>query len=330
MGAPSVLEIQDEVSWWVHGLKTSTAAQGAITLTGLPSVGEYFTVGGQVFTFAAARAVTGDVAVGLDVDATLANIATSLTLDVSETVSAAASISTDKVIVTATWKGISGNLIPFSESASNLTMDGSGFLGATTPGVTGDDLLSLLNEGMRIIAGRVLLEDLETDSTVTTSASVNYVALPTNFHKNLMKCYSTTNSRWVQVHKSTRLLFRQFGTVDTKGSVVGVTVRGSKLYYQRLAAETLKLYYYAHPTKFTALTDLVDELPEHLAKSLLVNYACSQIWSKREDANEAQRVNTQHHLALFEQAMQELQAYLGPEAKEVHEITDDLNLEAYL
>jgi len=111
--------------------------------------------------------------------------------------------------------------------------------------------LAFLNQAMQDIAGdpRVLLPDLETQDDVTTSTSVSYVALPSDYQKNLLYCYNSSKYWPVKIYASLASLQRMFSRLDQGGAVVGVTTRGQNLHYQRIpsSAETLQLHYYRKP-----------------------------------------------------------------------------------
>lgn len=114
-----------------------------------------FVIDTTTFTFVTARAAAGQVTVGSTVDATLVNIETAVNADMT-TVVAAADPDTDTVAITAVTAGTAGNSIVFTESSNNLTIDGSGVLGGTTPGANGT-------------AGReFLVTDVDTTNKVVT------------------------------------------------------------------------------------------------------------------------------------------------------------------
>ena len=118
----------------------STQAQGTITLTtGGAQAGQQFQIGSQVFTFVTSGTATGQVVLSSSTTTEGNNIVTSINRDIPTVVTAARSGST--VVATAVTGGSSGNSIIFSNiNAANFSMNGSGFLGGTTPG---DDTGSL-------------------------------------------------------------------------------------------------------------------------------------------------------------------------------------------
>ena len=111
-----------------------TQAQGTITLTtGGALAGETFVIGAQTFTWqAAARSGVGEVQIASSTTTAGNNIVAAVNADLAGVVTASRSGAT--VVVTAVVEGASGNSIPFTESSTNMTMNGSGTLGGTTLG----------------------------------------------------------------------------------------------------------------------------------------------------------------------------------------------------
>ena len=111
-----------------------TSAVGTITLlTGGAVAGETFVIGGQTFTWqAGVRAGVGQVQISTSTTTGGNNIVAAVNADLAGTASAVRSGAT--VIVTAATPGVAGNSIAFTEASTNMTMNGSGTLGATTPG----------------------------------------------------------------------------------------------------------------------------------------------------------------------------------------------------
>ena len=111
----------------------STQAQGTITVTAVGVAGQQFQIGSQVFTFVTTRSGTGQVTIGTSTTTQATNIVNAITTDLPTLVTAARSGST--VVVTAVMGGTSGNSIVFTNiTATNLSFNGSGFLGGTRMG----------------------------------------------------------------------------------------------------------------------------------------------------------------------------------------------------
>jgi hypothetical protein len=109
-----------------------TKAVGTITMSGIAVADETFVVGAQTFTWKASRGAAGQVTIGANAAAAVTNIVAAITADLA-TVTAADGAG-DTVVVTAVTGGTAGNSLTFTEASTNMSMDGAGVLGGTTPG----------------------------------------------------------------------------------------------------------------------------------------------------------------------------------------------------
>jgi hypothetical protein len=112
-------------------------SQGTITVSGTPVAEQKMIIGETTFTFKAARAVAGEVTINANNSTQVTNIVTAITADSTDVVGLDGA--GDTVVVTAADVGVAGDLLPFSETATGIAMDGSGFLGGTTPGIDATD-----------------------------------------------------------------------------------------------------------------------------------------------------------------------------------------------
>jgi hypothetical protein len=155
----------------VVAITTSVAAQGTITLTAQPTADETFVIGTQTFTFKATRTGAGEVGLGASVNDVCDNIVTAVNTDIPST-ALASRPGGNLVTITASTAGAAGNAIIFTENASNLTIDGSGTLGATRAGVDPDYLpavnaAKLTNSAL--VAGRMVA--VTTNGVLTNNAA---------------------------------------------------------------------------------------------------------------------------------------------------------------
>jgi len=194
-------------------------------------------------------------------------------------------------------------------------------------------ILGFLNQAINEVAGdpRVLLNDLEDQEDVTTSTTLSYVALPSDYQKNLFRCYNASKYWPVKVYASLDALYNMFTRLDTGGAIDGVTVVGANLHYQRIpsATETLQLHFYREPTDMDALSDTPDGIPSHLQKPLLVNYAAMEIYSEIEQDIQGKKVNTAYYQVKFAEAMVKLIGFIGPVATKPIHIGEEICWGAY-
>lgn len=185
--------------------------------------------------------------------------------------------------------------------------------------------LSSMNKGLKWIAGKVLLPELETEKEeLDVGWDDPSHVMPSNFHRKLFYCYSITQNKRIDIYDSYAQLIRQFTQIDLTGTIQGVAIRGTKLFYQKIPSsyERLQLNYYKQPTAMEGRTDQPTCLPEHLVRDLLVNYAAKDL---TKDNNQKMEFNV-----LFDMAMSDLKEFLGPEEVPPVEMKDELNLDGYL
>jgi len=113
----------------------AVASQGTIDMGGIASAEETFVIGTQTFTWKASRSGAGEVTIGVDAPAAVTNIVTAITADLTDVTAVDGAGNT--VVLTAATKGVAGNSIVLTEASTNMTVDGAGTLGTTTPGVDG-------------------------------------------------------------------------------------------------------------------------------------------------------------------------------------------------
>lgn len=122
----------------------SVAAEGVITLSGLPKLGQTFTIGTMVWKFTVARLHPFDVAIGEDIDDQVDLMVAAIKADYGQGAIAARGPKKDWVLVTKDsgtelsikWYelGTIGNAVTFTNTADNMAMDAA-TLGTSVAGV---------------------------------------------------------------------------------------------------------------------------------------------------------------------------------------------------
>lgn len=118
----------------------AVAAQGTITMSGVSIAEETFAIGGQTFTWKAARAATGQVTIGASAAEAVTNIVEAVGLDLTNVT--AEDGAGDTVVLTATSPGKAGNAIVLTTGSTNMAVDGTGTLGATRAGSDGEEIIA--------------------------------------------------------------------------------------------------------------------------------------------------------------------------------------------
>ena len=114
---------------------TGVAVSGSGTLEGgIDHLHETVMIGSQEFVFVTARAIPGEVTVGVDEDATAHNLITAINTDMTSVVAGhVAGVAT----ITAVIRGAAGNAIALSESATNTSVSAGGRLAGGVDGTIG-------------------------------------------------------------------------------------------------------------------------------------------------------------------------------------------------
>lgn len=175
-------------------------------------------------------------------------------------------------------------------------------------------LNSYLNRGVSEIAGGVSstygsfitppLPNLFTISTVTTSTSLAYVSMPATFQRAL-RFVSNSDGQEIDIYNSMIEFSSDYPLMDGSGDVISVIEQGGNLYYQKIptVAKTLTLHFFRLPVAMSLDASTPDGIPSHLAESLLVNFACKEIFSITGNSES----NISQYVALFNAAVRTLE-----------------------
>lgn len=140
---------------WKYSRWPAVFAQGTITLSGQPLNGETFVVAGKTYTWQTTLTnADGNIQIGASLAISQQNLIDAINLTSTTGgpgtqyaasmvenpyASAATTWVTNTLVITAKNAGVSGNALTFTETTSNMTMDGSGVLGGTRAGVDETD-----------------------------------------------------------------------------------------------------------------------------------------------------------------------------------------------
>lgn len=187
-----------------------------------------------------------------------------------------------------------------------------------------NDAVSAIAGGLRMPDGQRTppLPDLYTSDTVETSTSNPYVALPSDYQRNVFMVVDTNGQQLSPPngggYYDFALFLRQADKKDLSrtGAISRVCVKGTNLYYQGIpsASKTLTVHYYRQPGDMAADADTVDGLPGHLAKKLIKHYVAADIFGEIEDGDNSQGTGYKLHSAKLIDALMDLIDYAGIDA----------------
>ena len=178
---------------------------------------------------------------------------------------------------------------------------------------TGSTKLNLLvNEGLRHVAKKLLLPDLESSGVVSTTLNQNFTVYPAswNFMRNLYQC-EVADTEKITIFNSVEHLERVVPNYETEaeeGDIKYVVPNfASIIYYPIPAVVTdINCRFYKLPATLVKDTDPITGIPEGYQEVLLENYVLSKVWKSIEDSMEGPPKNAMYYKGLFDEAFNEL------------------------
>ena len=180
--------------------------------------------------------------------------------------------------------------------------------------------------GIRMPDGGVSppLPDLHSYGTVTTSLTLPYVSLPTDYQREVVRIYDSTGNRYEPPrggdYYAYNLFLRQIARMDLveAGEIYALCVRGTRLYYQGIpmVATTIGLHYYRKPAVLALDGDVPDGIPEHLAEDILKHGVLKEIFGEKiEDCQDNSGIGTKYHSMKFYEVMTDLVDFIGTDGE---------------
>lgn len=215
--------------------------------------------------------------------------------------------------------------ISFIEATSTIADSASGFV---TAGFAAGDTIKIHgcgdednNQAVRITsvaAGAIVVSSSVDDESASESITLtsDRSAMPSNYQRNLHRVYSLAQGTEVKIYDSLAAMISDMDSPYINGGVSGIAVRAGYLHFQSIPqvdsdanyTEYLQLFYQKSPTNMTTPASTPADLPEHLARQLLVNYA---LWKVYESAG----ANSTVYQEQYARALMELRGFSGPAPK---------------
>lgn len=190
-------------------------------------------------------------------------------------------------------------------------------------------ITTLLNQGyLRVASGQMIagkyqltppLPFLYTVSTVNTNLNSGVVELPDDFNRELVLVVNADDEK-IKIINSFIEFTQNYGRALNAGKVFVCSRHGKNLLYRDIpeTAETLTVHYYVVPELMSSSSSEPEAIPESLQESLLVSFACKEIFAQIEDGIEGQKINTAYWLNQWNQALYELEIVVGVDGSADH------------
>lgn len=209
-----------------------------------------------------------------------------------------------------------------SDGSSGIVQDSAYYATATA---RINAAVTAIAGGLRLPDGRFSppLPDLFDTDTVTTSTSLAYVSLPSDYQRSLIMVADSNGNQLYGPKGGGYYTFRLFlkqspdKALNQSGAISTVCVNGSDLYYQGIpsAAKTLTVHFYRAPIAMSEDDDESDGLPDHLAERLIKHYVCKEIYAEIEDGENSQGLGLKTQEGKFWEAMTDLMDFLPEEGE---------------
>lgn len=152
-------------------------AVGTITMAGVAVADETFIVYTQTYIWKGLRVGVGEVTIGASAAEAVTNLVVAINADLASFVLAKDGVGNTVVVTAVDILGVAGNAILFSQTSTNMAMDGAGFLGGTTSGV--DAVISDRGDLTTVATWDVLTIDADGTDAATLGATLPN---PTTIH----------------------------------------------------------------------------------------------------------------------------------------------------
>ena len=197
---------------------------------------------------------------------------------------------------------------------------------------TNQNIVDRINEAVNSIAAGIRmpdgqisppLPDLYAYGTVSTSITLPYVSLPTDYQRGVKLVYDSSNYKINPPAGGNYYSFALFMRIISKmdlsetGSIYAVAVKGTKIYYQGIptTSTTIGVHYYRKPTDMALDGDTPDGIPDHLQLRLIKHYVIMTIFGEQIESSVSEpAIGYKYHEAKFYAAMTDLCDFVGIDA----------------
>ena len=181
------------------------------------------------------------------------------------------------------------------------------------PGVTEEMIGRALARGLVRVAAATRLPELAAEARFSLEPGRVDVALPADWQHGPTDAAAASGRLPLRVLPSPAALRRAFPG-DGRGCPRAMAVGGGRLLLRPVPAASTELVvgYFRLPRAMAASWDKPEGLPPHLAGTLLVAFACRELFERLEEGAAGDKVQTAAYGRRFEAALAELVGLYGP------------------
>ena len=177
-------------------------------------------------------------------------------------------------------------------------------------------IIGYINEAFLQASGRINIPDLKriaSPSTVTEQMYTQLYDIDGGFSGRLTKLMNSDILRFNTLEDMLTYIQERQRVLTETGSVEMVALEGRTLWYFPIPTteETLTCILHNNPTVLEFADDMPVEFPEICHRNIGVHGAAFLAYDIIEDGIDGDKVNTNHHFAMFEKGITQLQEWIG-------------------
>ena len=176
---------------------------------------------------------------------------------------------------------------------------------ALVPGLVNDAVLAIANEP------GVILPSLKSIVSVNTVAAQGYTSIPVGYDSKVI--YASVGGLEVETKSTIEDLLKEGYDFATEGDIEALAVEGSVLWYANTPADVtaITMLLYKNPVTLVEDTDVPEEIPVHLHRSLIIPYVAKTMFDMIEQEDDTTKTQTQVQELFYEKGLVKLREYLA-------------------
>ena len=176
---------------------------------------------------------------------------------------------------------------------------------ALVPGLVNDAVLAIANEP------GVILPSLKSIVSVNTVAAQGYTSIPVGYDSKVI--YASVGGLEVETKSTIEDLLKEGYDFSTEGEIEALAVEGNVLWYANTPADVtaITMLLYKNPVTLVEDTDVPEEIPVHLHRSLIIPYVAKTMFDMIEQEDDTTKTQTQVQELFYEKGLVKLREYLA-------------------
>ena len=197
------------------------------------------------------------------------------------------------------------NYLELQDEIILLVDSGTSEIDALVPGLVNDAVFAIANEP------GVILPSLKSIVSVNTVAAQGYTSIPVGYDSKVI--YASVGGLEVETRSTIEDLLKEGYDFSTEGEIEALAVEGNVLWYANTPADVtaITMLLYKNPVTLVEDTDVPEEIPVHLHRSLIIPYVAKTMFDMIEQEDDTTKTQTQVQELFYEKGLVKLREYLA-------------------